>query len=388
MNETWWVDPTQLDYDQKGVIDLPGHGSYLVLGPPGCGKTNLLLLRATYMVRSGKPNVQVIVLTRTLQEFIASGSQKYAFTPDKVKTSQLWAIQLLNEYGITPAKNKDFEKQRKALINQVTELIEKEHLSNIFDIIFLDEAQDYLPEEIEVFNRLAVNLFAVADNRQKIYQGDSPVNTLQKYVDKTCNLSYHYRNGQKICRLAEEVVKKNDTQDHKFLSATSNYDEVARPSTVELIKCGDFAEQCHQIIEKLKIQVQAYPDEMLGVVCPRHEELEIIWKHIRNSELGDKALLQSGYAGYVAFDPKARICVCTVHSAKGLEFRAMVVAGAEYLRRFALNRDMVFTAITRAKTSFSVYYSKTIPGYLESAYSALSPPPEKPKLEDLFGGGN
>jgi superfamily I DNA/RNA helicase len=388
MNETWWVDPKQLDEDQKGVIDLPGYGSYLVLGPPGCGKTNLLLLRATYMVRAGKPNVQVIVLTRTLQEFIASGSNNYAFLPDRVKTSQMWAIQLLNEYGITPAKHKKFDVQRKQLIAQVAELIEQEQISNIYDIIFLDEAQDYLPDEIEVFSKLAVNLFAVADNKQKIYKGISPIESIQKYADKTLNLNYHYRNGQKICRLAEEVIKKNDTIEYKFLSSTSNYDEVARPSTVELIKCTDFDEQCHQIIEKLKIQMLAYPDEMLGVVCPRHEELDLLWEYISGSELAEKAILQSGNYGYVPFDQNATICVCTVHSAKGLEFRALVVAGSDFLTRFPLSRNMVFTAITRSKTSFSVYYSKTIPGFLESAFSALSPPPAKPKLEDLFGGGH
>ena len=38
--------------DQKKVIGLSGTGNHLVVGPPGSGKTNILLLRAKYMTLS------------------------------------------------------------------------------------------------------------------------------------------------------------------------------------------------------------------------------------------------------------------------------------------------------------------------------------------------
>ena len=37
---SWWFDITDLDDDQKDVIELPPDGDYLILGPPGSGKTN------------------------------------------------------------------------------------------------------------------------------------------------------------------------------------------------------------------------------------------------------------------------------------------------------------------------------------------------------------
>ena len=49
MNETWWVDPSQLDVDQKKVIRAGADQDLLILGPPGSGKTNLLLLRDNYL---------------------------------------------------------------------------------------------------------------------------------------------------------------------------------------------------------------------------------------------------------------------------------------------------------------------------------------------------
>ncbi len=52
MEETWWVEEGQLDDDQRKVAELKSKGSYLIKGPPGSGKTNLLLLRAKYLTLS------------------------------------------------------------------------------------------------------------------------------------------------------------------------------------------------------------------------------------------------------------------------------------------------------------------------------------------------
>ena len=46
MNGTWWVGTGELDDDQNRIIVLPPDDNALIMGPPGSGKTNLLLLRA------------------------------------------------------------------------------------------------------------------------------------------------------------------------------------------------------------------------------------------------------------------------------------------------------------------------------------------------------
>jgi superfamily I DNA and RNA helicase len=102
MNDTWWVQPDQLDPDQKQVIALPIDSDHLITGPPGSGKTNLLLLKASQMVSSGKPNVLILVFTRTLREFVAAGVNNYTFSPDKIKTFAGWMLGLFHEDGLTP----------------------------------------------------------------------------------------------------------------------------------------------------------------------------------------------------------------------------------------------------------------------------------------------
>jgi hypothetical protein len=72
-------------------------------------------------------------------------------------------------------------------------------------------------------------------------------------------------------------------------------------------------------------------------------------------------------------------------AAKGLEFRALHIAGFEFVKNFRKQRNMSFTGVTRAKTSLSVYYSNGLPGYFEQSYVNMNRPPEIPELEELFG---
>ena len=95
MNDTWWVKQSQLDDDQKNVFTLPIDKDHLVKGPPGSGKTNLLLLRAKQLIGSNYPNVVVVVHTRTLQEFLRSGGPKYGIPQDKILTFRKLGSDLL-----------------------------------------------------------------------------------------------------------------------------------------------------------------------------------------------------------------------------------------------------------------------------------------------------
>src|SRR5438105_12709871 len=172
MNETWWVRHEDLDERQKAVIDLPLDQSHLILGPPGSGKTNVLLLRATQLVLSGKPNILIIVFTRTLREFLATGGNLYAFGTDKLKTLNGWTFEFLRDHGITPVEHDEFDQQRRKRLAQIQRTLKQQQLSNIYDAVLLDEAQDYLPQEVDLFLQLGEVVFAASDSRQRIYSGE------------------------------------------------------------------------------------------------------------------------------------------------------------------------------------------------------------------------
>ncbi len=382
MSGTWWVGKKDLDSDQKGVMTLPLDGSYLVLGPPGSGKTNLLLLRANFLHLAGHTNLQVILFTRTLRDFLASGGEEYDFPLHKIVTCRQWQQAFLREHGVPYELPDAFDKQREYLVHKINTLIDRENLTNLYDAILLDEAHDYIPAEIQIFKRLAERLFLVADTRQKIYQVEDSIETLREVTDETKTLRYHYRNGLKICQVADAIAKKND--DYQALIDTSQYDERANPSNVKHFRCNGIEDEADKIVARLDAQLKAFPGEFIGIVCPKREDLLRVWHKVQASPFADSAALQLG-DDRVPFDADRPIVLCTFHAAKGLEVRSLHMAGCDTLKRFGHNRNMVFTAVTRAKSSLTLYYSDDIHPYLESALGALAPMPDVPELDDVFG---
>jgi superfamily I DNA and RNA helicase len=386
MNNTWWVKPDDLDDRQKAVIDLPLTTSHLIVGPPGSGKTNLLLLRASQMVRSGKPNILIVVFTRTLREFVATGGTQYAFGVDKIQTLNSWALRFLRDYGIKPIKDTDFNKQRRSLVTQIKDAMAQQQLSGIYDAIVLDEAQDYQPDELDVFFKLGKVVFAAADSRQKIYVTDQTQGPAldTRFSGNHYTLKHHYRNGDKVCLVADELAKV--WGDFEPLMPTSQYDEKKNPSSVVVKQCSDMTAQVAVLVDSLQLQMKAYPDEHLGVLCPSRPVLKAVWQQLRTSAVGGHAILQSAEEGYEEFDPGKPICVCSIHGAKGLEFRTVHILDADNMKKSSLNRNIAYMAVTRAKTSLALYFSKELPGYIDSALSVIRPGVPQAKLNQLFGG--
>ena len=389
MNSAWWVSTRQLDEDQARVIALPIDNNFLVLGPPGSGKTNLLLLRAQYLVRAGQPNILVLVFTRTLQEFLASGGAHYDFPSDKIQTFLGWAQSLLWQLGVSTALPPDFAARRALVLQLLEQISEERGIGHLYDAILIDEGQDYLPGEINLLSRLAPTLFAVADRGQKIYRGDDPLMTLREATDETVTLRFHYRNGRAICRVADALGKAN--RGHVELLPTANYQEPDQPSSVDHFRCAELDSAVNLLLQKLRTQMRAYPGDLLGVLCPRRAELQALWDAFQRTDLARFAVHHNDFATASAFAPDRPILLSTLHSAKGLEFRAVHLMHTDLLARFPLQRNLAYTASTRAQTSLTFYYSGSLPSYLEGALGRLQPAPQPPSLEELFtprGSGN
>ena len=384
MSKTWWIAADQLDKEQKDVIDLALMSDHVIFGPPGSGKTNLLLLRAKYLHLGDQKNIEIIVFTRTLHRFMLAGGHHYEFPSDKLKTLKKWQRGFLTAHGAEPPTSSDFQKERELLSEAITALIKTQHLSGSVECFLLDEAHDYTPREIEIFRALGKRIFAVADIRQKIYGTPQCIEALTKGVASQHTLKHHYRVGRNICALADGIA--SEIADYIPMVTTCNYDEVALPSTVELVQCADLSAQVDRAIEKIKIQVQAYPGELIGVICPRTYAVRDVWQRVVASDLADVALLQLD-DDHPNFGDNVRVCVSTVHSAKGLEYRAVHFLNLEGLETLGggNHRNVAYTGVTRAKTSLSMYYSGRCPGFVEQAYTAVHPVTKVPTVSELFG---
>lgn len=382
MDETWWKSSGELDENQKAVINLSVAGDHLVTGPPGCGKTNLLMLRASFLYKQGYRNIAIVTLTRTLKEFLGAGTVNIKLSTNKVKTLFKWSYDVLREYDIEPAEENGFTNQREAMVNQLKTIIASGVPIPKFDCLLLDEVQDYTPDEIGVFRAFSNQIFAVGDSDQSIYDGTDKLAAVTGICGPPTVLRCHYRNGRKISRFADSIKGVLNLPDG--LEATCLYDEIAAPSTVNEHVCKTMEEQAEIIKETIKTQLRAYPDEYIGVCCPKKAEVQELWGILSTSEIGDICQLQT-QEGYSSFDPEKRVYVMTINGTKGLEFRALHIAAAHSVSKFrALQKRLSYTAVTRAKTSLNLYHNGQIPPHLERAFADINGLQETPELDELF----
>jgi len=382
-NSTWWVNAEQLDEEQKNIVSLPIEKNYLVVGAPGSGKTNLLLLRANYLAKSGFPNILLLVFTRTLREYIVSGASQYSFSSDKIMTSHSWMLDLVRQYDKQITLGNNFLENRLVLLREAEKIVEENDISNLYEAILLDEAQDYLPEEINFFRQVSNKIFAVADKNQKIYDGEDPLAQLNSIVDNTYELRRHYRNGLRICQLADGLIKTSKSQ--ISLASTSNYNEEKSPSSVNIFRCKTLEEQCNLIFRRVNTQLKAFPNEFIGIISPLRKDVRIIGEFFNNSLLADKIYIQSAEDDFIPLNTGCPIIISTLHSSKGLEFRALHIASFECIKKFKKQKKLAFMSVTRVKTSLSIYHSGFLPGYFEQADTNMRRPPNMAKIEDLFG---
>ncbi|MGY5942293.1 ATP-binding domain-containing protein [Stenotrophomonas forensis] len=384
MNKSWWRSKLELDEHQKNFIRLPTNGRYSLVGPPGSGKTNLLLLRALFIAGSGEKNVLIITYSKALADFIRTGiSSDGSILPTQVKTYHSWAsghiLEHLGHFALP--KDADFnEDSRKEILEMLKAANQRIPTKRLFSAIFVDEAQDLTAEELGVLLTLSDNVCICGDDRQGIYNRDG-LTVSDKLGLEVHTLTRHFRIGHRIARVADRLMPPPDESDG--LEATSNYNsKVQGESSAHMHPCESREQQFERMIQSIRIQLDAFKDDSIGIFCPTRDALAELRDRFNETELKDKICVHSidddsGFGG------SELIHALTLHAAKGTEFRAVHIFATEEMAKFPLNRRKLgYTAITRAKTALNAYRTGDTNRPLENAFAE----PKHMDLDDLFPG--
>lgn len=382
MASTWWVNEDDLLEEQLEVLGQDLFTDLLLLGPPGSGKTNLLLLRANHLVlASPESEFYVICFTALLRNFIRTGADIYSFPKNRIITQRKLLEQVLSDHGCLPQKkqNESYEERDFSLKAAVTELMVSGIGRHAYPALFIDEAQDYSFEDLEIFNYLAKNISCAADSRQGIYgAGSSGTPWLEGHAwGAKITLKFHHRVAPAILEVADKVMAGKF--DHRSMLDTHQYK--GDPGSVEVVSDIGWDEQIKALIPKVAKQLAVYPGQIIGVLVPwRNDVKQVVEQLSRAGELAGKVT----NAMSADFDPALSVWVSTVHSAKGLEFRCVHVLGADHFADFRDHeRRVAFTAITRAKTALTIYHEQPLHAFFASALA--KPNVKKVTVKQLFG---
>lgn len=384
MTATWWKDDGDLVKEQLDILDIPLDRNLLIKGPPGSGKTNLLLLRANHLYIADRPNINVVVFGSVLRKFIQLGGEVYKFPPSKIVTHSRFLGDIIAEYGRGfDETGMDLAAIRAERVRIVEDLLAAGKIGVVTQGALLDEAQDYTSAEISLITRLTDNLTAACDSKQKIYDGDDCEGVLEESVDEVRELTFNFRNGKTICRVADAIMVGKPG--YQPLFNTNQYDEQEYPSSVSYKDGLVIDLQAAAIIEQVRAQRTAYPEDVIGVLCPKVGDVDSIIQKLLESDLAEEVTK----CGSQSFDSQRKIWVSTISSAKGLEFRALHLAGLDQLVAVGrgAQKRLAYTAVTRAKTSLSLYWEASIPGYLEAAIRTVLPVGKPVSRKMLFGLG-
>ncbi|GAA2612023.1 AAA family ATPase [Streptomyces axinellae] len=302
-----------LESEQRAVVDLPLHGSHVVTGTPGAGKSVLAVYRAWALATAGR-RVALVTRANLLHQYLAQ------LAPDltealQVTTYHLWVRAFWDRSFRSEPPRTDEEGWSYDWIEMQRECIERRARSNSHLVI--DEGQNLPLGFYQLCRILGVGVTVFADENQLIHDDESTIadicRTLTPNTDPLV-LWENRRNSREIATLASEF-------------RVGTWSEVPIParrgSTPALLKVPSL----RAFLTGVSRYFNAHPDRSIGIICRSVRVLREA-----QSELTALGLAKHTQA-YVYDDPyRAAIDFSTqpirllsTASMKGLEFDSVFV---------------------------------------------------------------
>lgn len=302
-------------------------------------KTSTLIEKVRKTLQDGyNPNeIAVITFTRmAAQELVERLGDDYK-DGIFVGTIHALAAKFLVEAGLFSEFNEAVESEE---FDELFELCQKiGDISNHYTYIFLDEAQDTSPLELDfIFDMLRAQRYFIAfDTHQTIYQfkGSSPrelVRRLKEMNFSAYTLPENFRNGRRILNYGKWILKKQGIMDWSI---------PARPIEGELITDMSYADTLNYIKKDGDFQNWAF-------LCRTNKQIEFVGYLMDKMKIPYNTFKQGEITKAQLEEKMKAPCVklLTIHSSKGLGFHKVAVYGALWY-----NEDEIYlnyVAATRA----------------------------------------
>ena len=364
--ESFYVKESQLDLQQKGVLQKKLAQHLVVTGGAGSGKSILALLKAKAMLNNND-RVLYVVKTVALNTYMDAGVSAEA---EREKTQASVSNSDNRIWGRLKNSICSFNHCFKFVKNEDNEWENLGWKKGNYDYIILDEATDLKMPEIEelikhctyfvAFGDDDQQLYSFIDTRTKVSHIANKVGIKEEDINK---LIYNHRLPKKTARLVVYIHPRIQPN-------TSDADNFIRRCLVEgteLPHVYQYSSENEQFDEIIKIVKNKNGGlKSVGILFRDKESMKRAYRYFKENNLPTSMVIDSQTIGE-EFDSAAPNLM-TYHGAKGLQFETVFIPNCSDP---GFDKAPLYVALTRTYSSLYIMHTGIRPAFISRIPSEL-----------------
>ena len=366
-----------MDLQQEQVARTLGEGHRVIHGAAGSGKTMILVFRAQQLaqaVRSDQP-ILVLCFNRALAGRIdALLRQRGVDERVQVRTFHAWCQDLVRSYQLRLPDAADADARWRALADTVARAVDTGFVpGGQYSALLIDEAHDFEDDWLRIAARMVNpatrSLLVLYDDAQSIYQRQrrrrfSFASVGIEARGRTSILRLNYRNTAEVLALAmhcaqgllapgedgEAAALTND--DAEDATRTVQPASAGRHGALPVLLLARHAqEEAVWLADRIQAQLDsgASADDT-AVLFRTKAMMAPLARELARRSLPVQSMAEPGFRRIDWHRPGVKLL--TLHSAKGLEFASVLVAGLQVMpmtgESLADAVRLLYVAMTRA----------------------------------------
>ncbi len=356
-----------LDRKQEQIARFIGEGHRIVAGVAGSGKTVLLLARAKLLaMRDPEKRILVLCYNRSLAAYLRA-----QIGPDpSCRKIEVWPFRTWAERQTRLSWNRreeEFEHYEQRLTEAILALTPSWPEHRKYDAVLVDEAPDFYPEWLRVCGGVVKrgpegDLLIVVDGAQSVYgrPGSFTWKSLGIHAQgRTRTLSKNYRNTKQIIEFAWAVAQppQEDPEDAKAHVRVWPTHATRKGPTPAYGACRTAREERDLIAHLvLDFKNKGILEQDIGILYARREgkRIDELFADLRECATVCWITNESDPAARHQFLSRPGVRLCTIHSAKGLQFPVVILSAVDQLpnpmsSNEEADRNLFYVALTRAE---------------------------------------
>lgn len=320
----WLVPFPELTDAQRRAVLLSPELHRVFAGPPGSGKTMVLLHRAANLRDAfgiDPARLQVFVFTNTLKSYIRSELGLLRLPDSCVSTFDSWCLRFFHAVvrGRVPMDDDETDYPR---LRATAAAWLREHplRHRPFDAVLVDEGQDLDGSTFEILRSVASHVTVCTDSRQQLYDTGSSETEIAGWLglgQRNVSFLDAFRCVPLVSRLASLYIAEPEERERFLRQVRAEQGERELPL---LFVARSAAEERGRLVQVLRTRLAR--GERVAILVPSKRMMGRIQRACGEAGL---TLETSPHLRFTSLVPK----LLTYHGGKGLVFDSVLLPGIE-----------------------------------------------------------